>query len=144
MSAEVKGIFDQLTELEEQPIVSNILWIGIIGGSIWILLQLYFGWKSSKEAALRREMAQAEPPAPSIPPQDMTVEQLKEYNGSDHSKPILIGVDNVIFDVTRGKHFYGPGKAYALFAGRDASRALAKSSFDEENLNDASIDSLTA
>merc|ERR1739842_136880 len=38
---------------------------------------------------------------------------------------ICVAVNGKIFDVTRGKRFYGPGGPYSAFAGRDASRGLA-------------------
>ncbi|KAF8001612.1 hypothetical protein HF325_004113 [Metschnikowia pulcherrima] len=51
----------------------------------------------------------------------------------------------VVFDVTNGKAFYGPGGPYENFAGRDASRGLALNSFDPAVLTDLSepIDTLT-
>ncbi|MFS8033406.1 putative cytochrome b5-like heme/steroid binding domain-containing protein [Helianthus anomalus] len=53
---------------------------------------------------------------------------LEQYDGTDPSKPIYISVKGRIFDVSTGKSFYGPGGSYALFAGKDSSRALAKMS----------------
>ena len=40
---------------------------------------------------------------------DFTLEELKDYDGKTGQR-ILIGVNSKVFDVTRGRHFYGPGK----------------------------------
>lgn len=37
-----------------------------------------------------------------VPPMKLTLEQLKEYGGEDRSKPILLAIRGVIFDVTKG------------------------------------------
>lgn len=68
---------------------------------------------------------------------------LEKYNGSDDSK-IFIAVRNRVFNVTMGAAFYGPGGPYENFAGRDASRGLAKNSFDLDCLTpvDQPIDRL--
>lgn len=50
------------------------------------------------------------------------------------SRPVYLAVRDRVFDVTPGKHFYGPGGPYENFAGRDASRGLAFGSFDEDML----------
>ncbi|XP_062023529.1 probable steroid-binding protein 3 [Rosa rugosa] len=65
---------------------------------------------------------------------ELTAEELRQYNGSDPSKPIYVAVKSRIFDVTNGKSFYGPGGPYAMFAGKDASRALAKMTKNEEDI----------
>ncbi|GEQ68383.1 hypothetical protein JCM33374_g2051 [Metschnikowia sp. JCM 33374] len=54
---------------------------------------------------------------------------LCRYDGKSDSK-VYIGIKGVVFDVTAGKAFYGPGGPYENFAGRDASRGLALNSFD--------------
>lgn len=56
-------------------------------------------------------------------------ETLKKYNGKDDPN-VYLGIRGVVYDVTNGKSFYGPGGPYENFAGRDASRGLALNSFD--------------
>ncbi|CAF2087200.1 BnaA06g19120D [Brassica napus] len=45
-----------------------------------------------------------------------------------------MAIKGQIYDVSQSRVFYGPGGPYALFAGKDASRALAKMSFEENDL----------
>ncbi|KAH7677456.1 membrane-associated progesterone receptor component protein [Dioscorea alata] len=76
------------------------------------------------------------PPPPPEPVQlgDVALEELKAYDGTDPKKPLLMAIKGQIYDVSRSRMFYGPGGPYALFAGRDASRALALMSFDHNDL----------
>ncbi|KAK3852940.1 hypothetical protein Pcinc_035669 [Petrolisthes cinctipes] len=72
-----------------------------------------------------------EPPLPKMKRQDLTLDQLKQYNGTDEHGRVCVSVNGKIFDVTRGKKFYGPGGRYSALAGRDATRALATFSVDD-------------
>ncbi|KAJ9102574.1 hypothetical protein QFC21_002975 [Naganishia friedmannii] len=86
--------------------------------------------------------------------QQYTPNELSVFDGKgldEHRKPVKIllaiekrsrtrGDDGVItevreertvFDVSAGRSFYGPDGPYGNFAGRDASRGMAKQSFDE-------------
>ncbi|XP_042480501.1 membrane steroid-binding protein 2-like, partial [Macadamia integrifolia] len=65
---------------------------------------------------------------------EITEEELRAYDGSDPKKPLLMAIKGNIYDVSFSRMFYGPGGPYALFAGRDASRALALMSFDPQDL----------
>jgi len=73
---------------------------------------------------------------------EFTPQLLKQYDGSDPSKPIYVAIKGRVFDVTTGKSFYGPGGPYAVFAGKDASRALAKMSKNDDDVV-SSLDGLT-
>jgi membrane-associated progesterone receptor component len=65
---------------------------------------------------------------------DITASQLSRYDGTNASLPILVAIRGKIYDVTSGKSFYGPGGSYAVFSGKDASRALAKMSTNSEDV----------
>ncbi|CAB3256821.1 unnamed protein product [Arctia plantaginis] len=81
---------------------------------------------------------------------DMTVSELRQYDGNQPDGRVLVAVNGWIFDVTRGRRFYGPGGPYAAFGGKDASRGLATfsvTSSDKEyddlsDLNSIEMDSV--
>ncbi|KAK9467281.1 putative steroid-binding protein 3 [Lipomyces arxii] len=77
--------------------------------------------------------------APKIPviledPKDFefTLSELRQYDGIKNPS-IYVAIRGVVFDVTKKKDVYGPGGSYAVFAGKDGSKGLGKSSLDPEN-----------
>ncbi|CAH1159419.1 unnamed protein product [Phaedon cochleariae] len=68
------------------------------------------------------------PPAPQLPKlkkRDFTLKELTQYDGTQEDGRVLVAVNGTVYDVTKGKRFYGPGGPYEAFGGRDASRGLA-------------------
>lgn len=39
---------------------------------------------------------------------ELTLEQLSQHDGSDPSKPLYLAIQGVVFNVSRGRQFYGP------------------------------------
>ncbi|WWD09567.1 hypothetical protein V865_007695 [Kwoniella europaea PYCC6329] len=84
-----------------------------------------------------------------------TAKELLEYDGTKSSPRILLAIlrigsdgkwgERTVFDVTAGKTFYGPDGVYGNFAGRDASRGMAKQSFELDMLTpvDQPLDKLS-
>ncbi|CAG5010397.1 unnamed protein product [Parnassius apollo] len=101
---------------EELTSPVNLILIAIIVYLIYKILKSHF-------ETLKPEA----PPPPPMPKlrKDLTVAELKNYDGTGPDGRVLLAVNSVIFDVTRGKRFYGPGGPYSAFAGRDATRGLA-------------------
>eukprot|EP00270_Netrium_digitus_P019833 TRINITY_DN7940_c0_g1_i1.p1 TRINITY_DN7940_c0_g1~~TRINITY_DN7940_c0_g1_i1.p1 ORF type:complete len:200 (-),score=49.10 TRINITY_DN7940_c0_g1_i1:152-751(-) len=93
-----------------------------------------FRWRSSSSSASSTRKTGQSLADSSVKPVHVgpiTLEKLREFDGSDASKPILVAIKGTIYDVTNGRHMYGPGGAYTAFAGRDATRALAIMSTEE-------------
>lgn len=53
-----------------------------------------------------------------------TVDQLKEFDGSDPEKPIYLALDGAVYDVTAGKEYYQTDGSYHYLAGKDSSKEL--------------------
>lgn len=68
------------------------------------LFLLYKIFRGDKPA----EVAEAEEPLPKMKKRDFSLDELKQYDGVANPR-ILMAVNGKVFDVTRGKKFYGPG-----------------------------------
>lgn len=72
---------------------------------------------------------------------DFTIKELRQFDGNQPDGRVLMAVNGNVYDVSKGKRFYGPGGPYATFAGRDASRNLATFSVvsnDKDDYDDLS------
>ncbi|KAK8690363.1 hypothetical protein V6N13_073897 [Hibiscus sabdariffa] len=104
---------------------------------LWAIYYVITGLFGSSDDHHRRSRAleeQMEPLPPPVQLGETSEAELKQYDGSDPKKPLLMAIKGQIYDVSQSRMFYGPGGPYALFAGKDASRALAKMSFEENDL----------
>ncbi|KAJ4133611.1 hypothetical protein NW768_005199 [Fusarium equiseti] len=68
------------------------------------------------------------------PPKDDVIskEELARANGATEGGKCYVAIKGKVYDVT-GNKAYLPGASYNVFAGKDASRALAKSSTKPED-----------
>ncbi|GMH29565.1 hypothetical protein Nepgr_031408 [Nepenthes gracilis] len=100
----------------------------------YVVSGLFGSSPSSDHHQTSRSLEEMEPMPPPVQLGEITEEDLRQYDGSDPKKPLLMAIKGQIYDVSQSRMFYGPGGPYALFAGKDASRALAKMSFEENDL----------
>ncbi len=73
--------------------------LGVVGFIIW---KFFFAKK-------REEVPPPEPQLPPLKKQDMTLEELRKFDGLKDEGRLLLAVDGTIFDVTRAKRLYGKG-----------------------------------
>lgn len=76
------------------------------------------------------------------PPRNFTCEQLRCFDGckdeKGNDKDVYLSLNGIVFDVTKGREFYGPDGPYEAFAGHECGVALAKMSFEAQHLDDLS------
>ncbi|KAJ4312956.1 hypothetical protein N0V84_009674 [Fusarium piperis] len=70
------------------------------------------------------------------PPNYLTLDQLKLYDGTDPDRPLLLAINGTIYDVSNGRRMYGPGGSYHFFAATDAARGFITGCFKEDRTAD--------
>ncbi len=56
--------------------------------------------------------------------QSFTPAILTQFDGTDPTKPIYLGLDGLVYDVTTGKEYYDLRGRYHFLAGKDSSDLL--------------------
>ncbi|XP_063232045.1 membrane-associated progesterone receptor component 1-like [Bacillus rossius redtenbacheri] len=116
---------------ESGGLLVNLFW-GIFTSPVNIFLVGVIAVLAYKIIKSRQKVDEPSEPEPQLPKlrKDFTVQELKKYDGTGPDGRVLVAVNGKVFDVTKGKRFYGPGGPYSAFGGRDASRGLATFSVD--------------
>lgn len=64
----------------------------------------------------------------------LSVAELAQFDGSDESRPIYVGIRGKVYDVSTARESYAKGRGYNVFAGRDATLALALSCLQPDTI----------
>ncbi|XP_052866750.1 membrane-associated progesterone receptor component 1-like [Anopheles cruzii] len=115
-------------------IISSPLNLALVGVITFLL------YKIMKSRQQPTALPEPEPELPRLR-RDFTVAELKKYDGTQPDGRLLVAVNGTVYDVTKGKRFYGPGARYSAFGGRDASRGLA--TFQVTGSNEDEYDDLS-
>lgn len=91
--------------LEEiySEIVNSPLNIFLIGVIAFLIYKIF----TSSQSPSKSTPVPKEPELPKLR-QDFTAADLKAYDGTQPDGRVLVAVNGNVFDVTRGKKFYGP------------------------------------
>ncbi|AIN97771.1 hypothetical protein LPMP_202750 [Leishmania panamensis] len=100
--------------------------LGMLGHQIGVALQKH------KLSSTGEAPGSGIRPVSSIVKKGYTREQLSQYDGVKNER-IFMSVKMKVYEVA--PHFYGPGQHYHVFAGTEASRALAKADLTGKYLN---------
>lgn len=90
---------DIFYEIVQSPV--NLALIGVIGLLVYKILQSHINSKQVSTFV----------PEPELPRlrRDFTLIELRPYDGNGPDGRVLVAVNGSVYDVTKGKRFYGPG-----------------------------------
>lgn len=118
--AEVPRTPDTVATVSDSLSLTNSILIVLIGYLLWKMFGKRIGQKKDEEEVDRYVI-----PEP-LPKHDMTLDELRQYDGKGPDKRVCIAILGRVYDCSKSYHFYGPEGTYRNFAGHDATRALAK------------------
>ena len=124
-----KGIIESLTPLHYFILACTLLVIGLM---IFIGTYPTEGEEAAFEAA-KMEAAGIMDSRPVVLPSEDDLTKMPSFTPDDLNqyrtgKTVYVGIKGLVFDVS-GKDVYMEGGGYSVFAGKDASCALAKMNF---------------
>ncbi|KAE9525066.1 hypothetical protein AGLY_014480 [Aphis glycines] len=141
---EVPNSVDGLYDVYSLTFWLKVLLNGSLVAIITFLLMKIFIKRNEPEVEEKEDVI-----LPKMKKRDFTIQELREFDGTKGDGRILVAINGKVFDVTKGKHFYGPGGVYSTFGGHDASRGLAtfsvsgKDEYDDlSDLNSLEIESM--
>lgn len=100
-----EGDGGMLSEIVNE-IVSSPINIALVLAIIFLIYKIVVGRRESNSDPLPPQP----PPLPKLKKRDMILQDLLKYDGKQPDGRVLVAINGKIFDVTRGKRFYGPGK----------------------------------
>jgi membrane-associated progesterone receptor component len=131
------------------PLLSTSAYLNFYAGSVTVTISVlatfslvYLSCRifQGKDIKIKERDTEDEVIVPTL--RDFTIEQLRDFDGVKKPK-IYIALKGDVYDVSEASGFYGEGSGYHCFAGREASRAMARLSFDEEDLKSLKLDDLS-
>ena len=87
--------------MEGEAVINAVLLAACVLLTVALIKKIFFPPKFTPAAEVK---------LPEIDPRDFTLAELREFDGSDSSKPLLVALNGNVYDVTPSKSMYGPGE----------------------------------
>lgn len=110
------GVVKLIKMAEDAPVpesggfLTNII-LEIVQSPLNIALVIAIAFLAYKILKRSQAVPAYHPPEPQLPKlrKDFAIEELKKFDGTQEDGRVLVAVNGNVYDVTKGKRFYGPG-----------------------------------